>query len=208
MMLQCGLGAFSAAMLHIIAHSLYKAHAFLNCGDLNRQAQQLKHTEPPRSHPAARFSYYGVSAIIAVVGLLMWRSATAAGAVNQSNLLPLAIINWLALTTWGGRLIPLGDWRLTFASLSGMVAMLAIYSSALMLVDSLLQLNQTSLLLLPANGALLLLVIVGFGLLAILMLAVDHPRAAAWLEPLRVHVSNGFYVESFYRQLFQSLRNS
>ncbi len=32
MMLQCGLGAFSAAMLHILAHSLYKAHAFLGSG--------------------------------------------------------------------------------------------------------------------------------------------------------------------------------
>ncbi|MEM9646277.1 MAG: proton-conducting transporter membrane subunit, partial [Planctomycetota bacterium] len=32
MMLQCGLGAFSAAMLHILAHSIYKAHAFLNSG--------------------------------------------------------------------------------------------------------------------------------------------------------------------------------
>ncbi len=32
MMLQCGLGAFSAAMLHIVAHSLYKAHAFLSSG--------------------------------------------------------------------------------------------------------------------------------------------------------------------------------
>ena len=30
MMLECGLAAFPAAMLHIIAHSLYKAHAFLS----------------------------------------------------------------------------------------------------------------------------------------------------------------------------------
>lgn len=33
MMLQCGLGAFSAAFVHIIAHSLYKAHAFLSSGN-------------------------------------------------------------------------------------------------------------------------------------------------------------------------------
>lgn len=32
MMLQCGLGAFSAAALHIVAHALYKAHAFLSSG--------------------------------------------------------------------------------------------------------------------------------------------------------------------------------
>jgi NAD(P)H-quinone oxidoreductase subunit 5 len=32
MLLQCGLGAFSAATLHIVAHALYKAHAFLASG--------------------------------------------------------------------------------------------------------------------------------------------------------------------------------
>jgi NAD(P)H-quinone oxidoreductase subunit 5 len=34
MMLECGLGAFSLAILHLVAHSLYKAHAFLASGDL------------------------------------------------------------------------------------------------------------------------------------------------------------------------------
>ncbi len=43
MMLQCGLGAFSAAMLHILAHSLYKAHAFLASGSVlqDRQASDV-----------------------------------------------------------------------------------------------------------------------------------------------------------------------
>lgn len=34
MLLQCGLGAFGAALLHIVAHSLYKAHAFLGSGSV------------------------------------------------------------------------------------------------------------------------------------------------------------------------------
>lgn len=32
MLLQCGLGAYGLALLHIVAHSLYKAHAFLTAG--------------------------------------------------------------------------------------------------------------------------------------------------------------------------------
>jgi NAD(P)H-quinone oxidoreductase subunit 5 len=32
MILQCGLGAFGLALIHIVAHSLYKAHAFLHAG--------------------------------------------------------------------------------------------------------------------------------------------------------------------------------
>ena len=37
MMLQCGLAAYPAAMLHILAHSLYKAHAFLSSGGVLAQ---------------------------------------------------------------------------------------------------------------------------------------------------------------------------
>jgi len=32
MMLECGLGAFHLALLHLVAHSFYKAHAFLSSG--------------------------------------------------------------------------------------------------------------------------------------------------------------------------------
>ncbi|MCB1095442.1 MAG: NADH-quinone oxidoreductase subunit L [Verrucomicrobiae bacterium] len=32
MMIQCGLGAWGLALLHLVAHSLYKAHAFLRAG--------------------------------------------------------------------------------------------------------------------------------------------------------------------------------
>ncbi|MBS0578539.1 MAG: NADH-quinone oxidoreductase subunit L [Proteobacteria bacterium] len=33
MMLECGLGLYSLALLHLLAHSLYKAHAFLTAGE-------------------------------------------------------------------------------------------------------------------------------------------------------------------------------
>ncbi|MEZ4279880.1 MAG: NADH-quinone oxidoreductase subunit L [Myxococcota bacterium] len=43
MLLECGLGAWSLALLHLVAHSLYKAHAFLSSGsavDVWRLQQQ------------------------------------------------------------------------------------------------------------------------------------------------------------------------
>ncbi len=39
MLLQCGLGLWEMALLHLVAHSLYKAHAFLSAGGVVRQAQ-------------------------------------------------------------------------------------------------------------------------------------------------------------------------
>jgi NAD(P)H-quinone oxidoreductase subunit 5 len=34
MLLQCGLGSYASAVLHIVAHSLYKAHSFLSSGSV------------------------------------------------------------------------------------------------------------------------------------------------------------------------------
>jgi NAD(P)H-quinone oxidoreductase subunit 5 len=54
MMLQCGLGAYSLAILHIVAHSLYKAHAFLSSGSLDVMRKSAwTPREIPHSHPRA-----------------------------------------------------------------------------------------------------------------------------------------------------------
>jgi NAD(P)H-quinone oxidoreductase subunit 5 len=53
MMLECGLGAFSAALLHIVAHSLYKAHAFLSSGSVIDLARASWTPSPGgKPHPA------------------------------------------------------------------------------------------------------------------------------------------------------------
>ncbi len=39
MIMECGLGAFSLAVFHLIAHGLFKASIFLNCGDVIHQAR-------------------------------------------------------------------------------------------------------------------------------------------------------------------------
>ncbi len=44
MLMQCGLGAWDMALLHLLAHSLYKAHAFLGAGGAVRRAQMAQLT--------------------------------------------------------------------------------------------------------------------------------------------------------------------
>ena len=53
MLLQCGLGVFPAALLHIVAHSLYKAHAFLSSGSILDLARASWSPSPSgQPHPA------------------------------------------------------------------------------------------------------------------------------------------------------------
>ncbi len=51
MLVQCGLGLWSLALLHLVAHSLYKAHAFLNAGSAVErwETQSLAKPRPARS---------------------------------------------------------------------------------------------------------------------------------------------------------------
>jgi NAD(P)H-quinone oxidoreductase subunit 5 len=67
MMLECGLGAFSAAFLHIVAHSFYKAHAFLSSGSVIDIARASWTPSPGgKPHPARV-----IIAIVAVLGVTL-----------------------------------------------------------------------------------------------------------------------------------------
>ncbi len=46
MMMECGLGAFPLAVFHLVAHGLFKATVFLNCGDVIHKAR-LQPYNPP-----------------------------------------------------------------------------------------------------------------------------------------------------------------
>ncbi len=49
MIMECGLGAFSLAAFHLIAHGLFKATVFLNCGNVIHKARQ--EPESPHADP-------------------------------------------------------------------------------------------------------------------------------------------------------------
>ncbi|HJL14356.1 MAG TPA: proton-conducting transporter membrane subunit [Sandaracinaceae bacterium LLY-WYZ-13_1] len=89
MLLVCGLGAWPAAILHLVAHSFYKAHAFLSSGSAVEVARaSFVPTDGRPPHPArvaagvalASALYAGVAALF---GLSPWRDpgALALGAI-------------------------------------------------------------------------------------------------------------------------------
>lgn len=69
MLVECGLGLYELALLHLIAHSLYKAHAFLSAGETvtrTAQARQLV----VRSIPGARGFVMRIGAAALATGLV------------------------------------------------------------------------------------------------------------------------------------------
>lgn len=79
MLLECGLGAYELALLHLVAHSFYKAHAFLSSGSVVSQHIR-KQLAPTRPQPTlGRWIGAGVGgAVIAVAaGMIAWQGAVA-----------------------------------------------------------------------------------------------------------------------------------
>jgi NAD(P)H-quinone oxidoreductase subunit 5 len=57
MLLQCGLGLWEMALLHLLAHSAYKAHAFLGAGGTVRQTRRLQLAGPGAHRTCARWRW-------------------------------------------------------------------------------------------------------------------------------------------------------
>ena len=87
MIMECGLGAFSLAVFHLIAHGLFKATVFLNCGNVIHKAR----LEPASPHAEQAAEEHDRSCLTWATGFL------------TTLLLPLVIL----LATHGALHIPL-----------------------------------------------------------------------------------------------------
>lgn len=73
MMLQCGLGAFALAVLHIVAHSLYKAHAFLSSGSIITMSRSAwVPSGRPSGHPLLLVVILGTAVLISVMNACLF----------------------------------------------------------------------------------------------------------------------------------------
>ena len=66
MIMECGLGAFSLAVFHLIAHGLFKGTVFLNCGNVIHKARQ----EPAFPHTEHQAEEEGFSRLTWSTGLV------------------------------------------------------------------------------------------------------------------------------------------
>jgi len=198
MMLQCGLALFPLALLHIVAHSLYKAHAFLASGGAVGMIAAIR-----RPGPVAIPSGGAVSRAFALA-LLIYASIGAgfglAFGFEHKSAQALALG---AILIFGvAYLLAQG---LADAAPRVLTRKTALYAAAAALGYFTLQtgaewLTAGTLPATPAPGrlewVLMALAIMSFGLVAVaqamLPLWSGHPAAAG----LRVHLANGLYVNA------------
>ena len=206
MLLQCGLGAYSAAMLHILAHSLYKAYAFLSSGSVIAE-RAANSVTPSLNHPVDMIK-------LAIVGPTMlaflWLMLTFFGInlITKPGGLLLGGLLCLALTHWIGQVMRSGSQELLMRAISIAGLLCLVYSASFCAVDKMVAPSLPN----ASAPALIWLVattiLAGFAGMFLLHLAISSGRASATLNRLHIHVANGFYVESSLRRLFERLANN
>ncbi len=199
MIMQCGLALFPLAMLHIIAHSLYKAHSFLASGGAVERIAALRRPGPVAIPGAAAVTSAFVAAI-AIYVAMGWAFGFADKS-PQSNALGAILIFGVAYLLAQG---------LAGAAPVALMRRMVAYSLVASLGYFMLHILADWLMMgtLPATPApgplewvLIILAVVSFGLVAFAQsmfpLWAYHPAAAG----LRVHLSNGLYANALFDRL-------
>ncbi len=203
MMLQCGLGAFSAAMLHIVAHSLYKAHAFLSSGSVI----SARATEPASGSTPQPVRWTQLMAVSSIMVAFLSVAFVAFGVdlMAKPGGLLLGVILCLALTSWVLQVARVNNQALLIRSLAIAGVLCVAYVAAFLMVDKLVATGAP----LPGaamnSGLVAAVVLVGFIGMFALQLKLSRGQAPRWLHAWYVHASNGFYFENLLRRVFGPL---
>ena len=203
MMLQCGLGAFALALLHIAAHSLYKAHAFLSSGSVVAAARRAG-TAPARRYrglPGAFAAFAVAAALVVLVSRLAGSSLW-----EDSGRFGLALILMVALSQL------LWHWWSTSSGFAGFFSGIVV-AAGLALLSLGLHEGARHLLgssVAPAPAFTMAWPIAMITALSFLLLALRAFLPPTWASTaagriLFVHAYNGFYVNTAANRLVASL---
>lgn len=220
MMLQCGLGAFSAAMVHLLAHSIYKAHAFLASGSVLNDEQAMARvagpgveaTRPRMPTVVAGLIAFGIAAAALFAAATAWQLdvQTKPGGVLLAGVLGIGLARWLTpmirrsapLVIGGGIAATLG---LTVLALGMFVAVDACISPALPSLEP--SLTPAIVVGGLASGFIgLFLFDLAVSSRAVVAPSTAQSRWARWVDDLHLHASNGFYLSARTRVLLRALR--
>lgn len=204
MMLQCGLGAFTAAMLHLVAHSLYKAYAFLNSGNVLVEARASSTTGPDPITGSGSWAAIPMAAVgsLAAVALTLWLSgvdlATKPGGIALAAVLSMALAAGLL------EVLSARKTRLSIRAVPIAVLLSGLYLAAYATIGGIVSANVAHLDDARVTASLL---VAGLFLCLFAVQALSTSGAAKrWLEPLYVHALNGFYIDSVIRRGAKKLR--
>lgn len=194
MVFQCGLALFPLALLHIVAHSLYKAHSFLSSSGGVERVTAIRRPGPiavPNAAAVAR-AFLAALAIFILTGMAFGFSHKSPQAISLGAILVFGVAYLLAqgLADAAPRAL---TWRTASYSAVATVAYFTLQAVAVWLTRDVLPVT-------PSPGhlewALIVLAVISFATVAVAQtlfpIWAHHPAA----QGLRVHLANGLYANA------------
>lgn len=208
MLLQCGLGLWTLALLHIVAHSLYKAHAFLSSGGAVAEVASIRRPGPV-AVPSIAAVLKSFALALAIFAAIAGTFTAAFGAKSPQALALGAIlifgVAYLVAQGLADRAPAQLTKRTAAASLAAAIGYFSFQTIAQMIWGPILPAA-------PMPGelewALLVVAVASFGLVAfaqaLFPLWAHHPATAG----LRVHLANGLYLNALLDRAIGGFRTS
>ena len=207
MLMQCGLGAFGAAALHLVGHSFYKAYAFLSSGSHAGPKPSPIDTDgrpvAPAGFATVLASVFGGVALVFATGWILGVELEAkAGAPVLVSVLAIGIGQMLASAqnVGGSRVRRIAESALLGAVVAGL------YFAGVGFLDARIGAPTERLAGSPiataAAWGVAVFFLAGFVLQAALPRYADHPM----LRQLYVHARSGFYLGALIQSLFERRR--
>jgi NAD(P)H-quinone oxidoreductase subunit 5 len=191
-LVECGLGAYDLALVHVIAHGLYKAHAFLNSGRAVRRSttQHRLTAQPSVGHWTGAVAASGAlvaTTLWALHGAAAWQGAT----LVSGLVLALAVAPALAS-------VPrLGGWAAVRTAALISLGLPTLYALWHLLLHPLAPPRAAVVVPTLLVGAVLL----GFALLFVTHIVVTTAPAQRLARALYPHAVHGFHLDTLFTRL-------
>jgi NAD(P)H-quinone oxidoreductase subunit 5 len=202
MILQCGLGAFALAALHLVAHSLYKAHAFLSSGSAVEKRRYVGHAVEEASAPKFLLAVVVALALYAGIG---WVASVTVGQPPAVIALGAIVVMGLALLIKAGGVkgdnrifarVILGAVGVSFAYVVLQAGAVALFGPVVPPVPALG----------PGSLAIVILVIASFAAVTVFQIFANGVAGHSLARAAYVHLSNGLYANALFDRLVDAGR--
>lgn len=199
MLLECGLGLYPLALLHILAHGLYKAKAFLWASNAVNAVTAQRRLGPVAA-PGPRAILAAMAIALAAYGLadLLMGAAERPAQAHAMGLILVLGVGYL-LAQGLADAAPAGlTLRLVGVSLATFVAYFGLQTLAWRLtVDAFAPPPAAG----PLQIAILGLSIITFAALVVFQAALPRWRSHPLIARLRVHLASGLYLDLIFNRL-------
>ncbi|WMN06758.1 proton-conducting transporter membrane subunit [Marivirga arenosa] len=205
MLLICGFGVYTAAILHLVAHSFYKAHAFLSSGSVIDTVKAKRVKLPSRKGSIGRIITSIMIAIV-IYGLFSWiwgikpDEEFALMATGAIIVMGLSQIIAPALDSSGGIK---GIMKSAYLAFMVALAFFSLEKGAHYLLHSQIPTHYEPTMVIKMA---VLSILILFALVVLLQLMAPNLKKGSFTYNLGIHIRNGLYANVIFDRLIGALK--